>query len=210
MTLNTLISGYGKFKDSHGKQRSYWARLAREGQHPRVLWIGCSDSRVIPEQITTARPGDLFVMRNVANVVPPYGTTGDAASAVLEFAVLELGVEHIVVCGHTNCSGVGAVLDRGSMNSTSYLARWLSLIRPALSQVEALGLNEEDLYLETIKANVLLQRGNVKSYPDVGHALKVDRLTLHGWLFDLESGDLTAYDDATNKWQNISMQSDSK
>ena len=207
MTLNTLISGHVRFKDSFDKHRDNWARLAGEGQHPHVLWIGCSDSRVIPEQITTARPGDLFVMRNVANVVPPYGTTGDATSAVFEYAILELGVEHIIVCGHTFCGGVGAILDRGALNTTSHMARWVSWIRPALSQVEASGFPEEDRYLETIKANVLLQRGNVESYPDVSHALKAGRLSVHGWLFDLESGDLIAYDDATNKWQDVSSPS---
>ena len=204
MTLNTLISGHVRFKDSFDKHRRYWARLVGEGQHPHVLWIGCSDSRVIPEQIMAARPGDLFVMRNLANVVPPYATTGDATSAVLEYAILELGVEHIIVCGHTFCGGVGAILDRGSLNTTSPMARWLSWILPALSQVEASGIPEEDHYLETIKANVLLQRGNVESYPEVSHALKASRLSVHGWLFDLESGDLITYDDATNKWQDVS------
>ncbi|MGB3715131.1 MAG: carbonic anhydrase [Candidatus Promineifilaceae bacterium] len=208
MTLNTLISGHVRFKDSFDRHRRYWAKLVGEGQHPHVLWIGCSDSRVIPEQITAARPGDLFVMRNLANVVPPCGTTADATSAVLEYAILELGVEHIIVCGHTFCVGVGAILDRGSLNTASYMARWLSWIRPALSQVETSGLPEEDRYLETIKANVLLQCGNVESYPDVSHALRAGRLSVHGWLFDLESGDLIVYDDATNKWQDVRSPSD--
>ena len=154
MTLNKLISGHEKFKESFDKHRQSWARLVRDGQKPRVLWVGCSDSRVIPEQITGSRPGDLFVMRNVANVVPPYATTGDAASAVLEFAVLELTPEHIIICGHTFCGGVEAVIKNGDLNTTSSLGRWVSWIRPALSQVEALGLSEEDLYLETIKANI--------------------------------------------------------
>jgi carbonic anhydrase len=208
MTLTRLISGHDRFKDGFDKHRRYWANLVGEGQHPHVLWIGCSDSRVIPEQITAARPGDLFVMRNMANVVPPYGTTGDAASAVLEFAILGLGVEHIIVCGHTFCGGVEAILDQASLNTTSPMTRWVSWIRPALSQVEALGLPEEDRYLETIKANILLQRSNVEGYPDVSHALKAGRLSVHGWLFDLESGDLIAYDDATNKWKDTISPSD--
>jgi carbonic anhydrase len=203
MTLNTLISGHARFKDSFEKHRRYWTRLVEEGQHPRVLWIGCSDSRVIPEQIVSARPGDLFVMRNVANVVPPYGTTGDAASAVLEFAVLELGIEHIIVCGHTFCGGVEAVLDRSKVKATSHVARWVSWIQPAVSQVEAQGLPEEERYLAAIKANVLLQRRNLASYPEVSDALKAGRLRLHGWLFDLETGDLLAHDDVTNQWQDV-------
>ena len=203
MTLNTLVSGHASFKDSFDKDRRSWARLVGEDQHPQALWIGCSDSRVIPEQITAARPGDLFVMRNIANVVPPYGTTGDAATAVLEYAVLELGVEHIIVCGHSFCAGVGAIMNQGSLNMASHMARWVSWIRPALSQVEALGLPEDVRYLETIKANVLLQRGNVESYLDVSRALKAGRLSVHAWLFDLESGDLKAYDDATSRWTDV-------
>jgi len=203
MTLDALISGHNRFKDSFDKHHRNWARLVDEGQHPRVLWIGCSDSRVIPEQITGARPGDLLVVRNVANVVPPYGTSGVAMGAVLDFAILELGVEHVIVCGHTFCGGVGAILDQTSLAATSHMARWVSWIRPALSQVEASGSPEEERYLETVKANVLLQRGNVNTYPEVSHAFKTGRLSVHGWLFDLESGDLKVYDDATNKWQGV-------
>jgi carbonic anhydrase len=208
MTLNTLISGHGRFKDSFDKHQGSWARLVGEGQQPYVLWIGCSDSRVIPEQITAARPGDMLVVRNIANVVPPYGTTGDATAAVLEYAILKLGVEHVIVCGHTFCGGVGAILDQGSLNATSHMARWLSLIRPALSQVEASGSPAEERWMETIKANVLLQCGNVESYPEVRDALKTGRLSLHGWLFDLKSGDLKTYDDVTKKWQDVSSHSD--
>jgi carbonic anhydrase len=204
MTLNSLISGHGRFKDSFDKHQHHWAQLVAEGQHPQVLWIGCSDSRVIPEQITAARPGELLVVRNIANVVPPYGTSGVAIAAALEYAILELGVEHIIVCGHTFCGGVWAILDQDRLKTTSHLARRVSWIRPALSQVEASGSPEEERWLETIKANVLLQRGNVESYPEVSHALKSGRLSLHGWLFDLESGDLKAYDDATNKWLDVS------
>jgi carbonic anhydrase len=204
MTLNKLISGHERFNNSFDKHRRNWARLVGEGQHPKVLWISCSDSRVIPEQITGARPGDLLVLRNIANVVPPYGTTGIAAAAVFEYAILELGVEHIIICGHTFCGGVGAILEQGRVKATSHMARWVSLISPALSQVEASGFPEEERWLETVKANVLLQRGNVESYLEVSDALKSGRLSLHGWLFDLESGDLKAYDDATNKWLDVS------
>jgi len=205
MSLNSLISGHASFKDSYVKHQRRWARLVGEGQHPQALWIGCSDSRVIPEQITSAMPGDLFVLRNIANVVPPYGTAEAAASAVLEYAVLELEVEHIIVCGHSYCAGVGTIMNHGTLNVASHMARWVSWIRPALSQVEALGLPEEDRCLETIKANVLVQRGNVEGYPDVSRALKAGQLRVHAWLFDLESGALIAYDDATGRWTDIDM-----
>ena len=199
MTIEALLSGHRMFKDDFDKHRLHWSRLVEKGQHPRAVWIGCSDSRVIPEEITGARPGDLFVMRNVANVVPPYGTSEDAAYAVLEYAVEALGVEHIIVCGHTFCGGVQAILNQ-SLKPGSSLARWISWIEPARSHVDELGVPEDVRYLETIKANVLQQRQNVESYPGVSEAVQSGRLTLHAWLFDLETGDLSAHDDAARKW----------
>ena len=208
MSFNSLISGHASFKDSFDKNQHRWTGLVGEGQRPQVLWIGCSDSRVIPEQITSAEPGDLFVLRNIANVVPPYGTTGDAASAALEYAVLELEVQHIIVCGHSYCGGVRAIMDHGGLRGASHLARWVSWILPAVSQAEALGLPEEERYIETIKANVLLQRGNVEGYPHVSRALKAGQLQVHAWLFDLESGILIAYDDAAGRWMDVELPSD--
>lgn len=203
MSLQRLISGHEKFNKDFEQHRSGWLRLVNEGQQPSVLWIGCSDSRVIPEQITGSRPGDLFVMRHIGNVVPPYGTTGDAAAAVLEFAVLELAVEHVIVCGHTHCGGIDAALNQGSQNTTSHIARWVSWIQPAVSQVEAMGIAQEARQLETAKANVLLQRQNVKSYPVVSQAQKEGRLAVHGWLFDLASGSLLAFDDESATWRSV-------
>lgn len=203
MPLQRLISGHEKFNKEFEQHRSAWLRLVNEGQQPHILWIGCSDSRIIPEQITGSRPGDLFVMRNVGNVVPPYGTTGDAAAAVLEFSVLELAVENVIVCGHTHCGGINAALDQGSHNTTSYVARWASWIQSAVSQVEARGIAEEARHLETAKANVLLQCQNLKSYPVVSQAQKEGRLAVHGWLFDLESGSLLAFDDGSATWRPV-------
>jgi carbonic anhydrase len=203
MSLQHLISGHDQFKKAFEQQHRGWLRLVEKGQHPGILWIGCSDSRIIPEQITGARPGELFVMRNVGNVVPPYGTTGDAAAAVLEFAVLELAVEHIIVCGHSHCGGIEAILGQGGQNTTSHLARWVSWIQPAVSQVEARGVAQETRWLETCKANVLLQCSNVMSYPAVSQANREGRLTVHGWLFDLESGSLLAYDDQSAMWRQV-------
>lgn len=203
MPLQALISGHQKFREDFQQHRSAWLRLVDQGQQPRILWIGCSDSRVIPEQITGTRPGELFVMRNISNVVPPYGTSGESAAAVLEFAFQDLAVEHVVVCGHTYCGGIEAALDQASRNTTSYIARWVSWIQPAVYQIEAKGIAPEDRWLETTKANVLLQCQNVKSYPVVSQAHKAGRLNVHGWLFDMESGSLLAYDDESAAWQPI-------
>ena len=204
MTLEALISGHKIFQDIYQEERPDWDRLVQEGQRPKVLWIGCADSRVTPEHITSTRPGAMLVMRNVANIVPPYGTTGDASSAILEFAIQEIGVEHIIVCGHTHCGGVKAVLSSESRNTSSPISRWVSWILPAMSQVEATGIAVEDRYLETIKANVLLQCENVKSYPQVRDALRSGKLQVYAWLFDLESGRLSEFDGTSSEWRDIS------
>ena len=200
MPTDKLIGGHLRFKEKFADEYEVFVRLAEEGQFPKVLWIGCSDSRVIPEQITGAEVGELFVMRNVANVVPPFGMSGDAVGAVIEYAVLHLKVSHIVVCGHTECGGIKALEGHIDMAQEPQIARWVELARPAWVQVEASGVAEEERYLETIKANVLLQRKNLLTYICVGEAVETDKLAIHGWLYDLHTGDLLAYDEGSGEW----------
>ena len=199
MPIDKLLAGHRRFKKEFAAAPELFVRLAQEGQAPKVLWIGCSDSRVIPEQITDAEPGDLFVMRNVANVVPPAGI-GPAVGTAIEFAVLQLRVAHIVICGHTECGGIRALEEQIDVIQEPHLARWVELARPALSQVKASGVPDESRYLETIKANVLIQRNNLNTYRCVREVVMAGDLTTHGWLYDLHTGDLLAYDDQTKQW----------
>jgi carbonic anhydrase len=201
MPINELLAGHRRFKQQFENEREMFVRLAEEGQSPKVLWIGCSDSRVIPEQITGVGPGELFVVRNVANVVPPFGTAGgEAVGAVIEYAILHLHIPHVVICGHTQCGGIKALEGHIDVAREPYLARWVDLARSARTRVEASGVPEEARYLETIKANVLLQRENLRTYSYVGEAMKTGRLMVHCWLYDLHTGDLLAYDDETSQW----------
>ena len=200
-----LLTGHRRFKEKFAAEREMFVRLAEEGQEPQVLWIGCSDSRVIPEQITGAEPGELFVMRNMANVVPPFGTGDAAVGAVIEYAILHLQVPHVVICGHTQCGGIKALERHIDMAREPHVARWVELARPARTQVEASGTPEEARYLETIKANVLLQRENLRTYDCVREAIRAGQLTLHGWLYDLHTGDLLAYDDESSQWGALAL-----
>ena len=206
MPTDKLLAGHRRFKKKFAATPELFVRLAEEGQDPKVLWIGCSDSRVIPEQITGAEPGELFVMRNVANVVPPAGI-GPAVGTAIEFAVLHLRVSHIVICGHTECGGIKALEEQVDVIREPHLARWVELARPALSQVKSSRVPEESRYLETIKANVLIQRNNLNTYRCVREALSTGDLTTHGWLYDLYTGDLLAYDDETKEWNVLLGQS---
>jgi carbonic anhydrase len=205
MPTGKLLTGHRQFRNKFAGEREVFVRLAEEGQSPKVLWIGCSDSRVIPELITGADPGELFIMRNVANVVPPFGTAGDAAGAVIEYAVLHLHVPHVVVCGHTECGGIKTLEGHINMAREPHIARWMDLARPARTQVEASGVPEEARYLETIKTNVLLQCKNLSTYSCVRDAVRADQLTIHAWLYDLTTGDLLAYDDESHQWRDLVM-----
>ncbi|MBI4675717.1 MAG: carbonic anhydrase [Chloroflexi bacterium] len=199
MYTDKLLSGHWNFKRTWS-DHSVFARLAEQGQDPKVLWIGCSDSRVIPEQITGAEPGEIFMMRNIANIVPPFGTSDDAVGAVIEYAVSHLHVSDIVICRHTECGGIRALEGHVDQTKLPHVARWIEFARPARTQVEALGLREEERYLETIKRNVLLQLKNLQTYSCVRDGARDGKLKLHGWLYVLETGDLMACDDATGQW----------
>jgi carbonic anhydrase len=198
-----MVAGHRRFKKRFDAERQVFRVLAEEGQHPKVMWIGCSDSRVEPELITGAEPGELFVVRDVANVVPPFGPGGDALGAAIEFAVSHLEVSDIVVCGHTDCGGIKALDHPLDPVGMPHLARWLGLVRPAAAQAETSGETEEERLTVVIKANVLRQRENLRTYACVRDAETARALELHGWIYDLGTGDLLAFDDHSGTWVTI-------
>ncbi|MBW2015244.1 MAG: carbonic anhydrase [Deltaproteobacteria bacterium] len=205
MPTHTLIAGHGRFKEHFSKNRDFFLALAQKGQSPKVLWVGCSDSRVVPEQIMGADPGELFIIRNIANIVPPVGKGADSVGAAIEYAVLHLQVPHIVICGHTECGGIKALGEALDMEREPHITRWLENARPARERVEASAGSEIDPYLETIKANVLLQMEHLMTYPCVREAVEAGRLTIHGWLYDLHNGDLFSYNDSEKRWTPLSV-----
>jgi carbonic anhydrase len=209
MPTGKLLAGHRRFKQRFSDDQQTFVRLAEVDQSPQVLWIGCSDSRVIPEQITGAGPGDLFVMRNIANVVPPFGTGNACVGAAIEYAILHLHVAHAVICGHSHCGGIKALGGPIDMAREPHVARWVELARPAHTQVEASGVPEEARYLETTKANVLLQLENLRTYDCVREATETGQLTLHAWLFDFHTGDLLAYDDESRAWGVLALAEES-
>lgn len=165
-----------------------------QGQFPDALFVGCSDSRVVPEQLVGANPGDLFVLRDIANVVPPFGTTGDAVGAVIEYAVLHLRVKHIVICGHTDCGGIKALDGHVDQANEPHVTRWLELARPAQTQVDAQGVDPERRHRIIVEQNVLNQLVNLQTYDCVRRALEADELELHGWVYDLFNGRVSYWD----------------
>ena len=202
MPIPELREGHRRFKDRFAAMREFYERQAAEGQHPKALWIGCSDSRVIPEIITAADPGDLFIMRNIANIVPPFGSPGaEQSGAVIEYATSTLTVSNIVVCGHTGCGGIKALCGPVDPEQSPNLARWIEHARAACTRVEAARVPESEREIEVAKANVLLQRGNVLTYPGVRARVEAGDLTVHACLYELLTGDLLVAGEDEGEWR---------
>ena len=206
MPTSKLISGYRRFREKFDSDHEVFEKLAEEGQNPKVLWIGCSDSRVVPELITGADPGELFDVRNIANVVPPAASVACATGAAVEYAVIHLKVSHIVVCGHTECGGIKALESPPQPEIQPHIASWLELARPAREKVLDSDVPESDRYLETIKTNILMQRENLRSYPCVSDSERAGDLSIHAWLYDLHTGKILAFDDNSGRWSPVAEQ----
>lgn len=197
-----LMAGHARFRTEYFAEESDFLRsLAVEGQNPSALYIGCSDSRVVPELLTTSRPGDLFVVRNIANVVPSFDHADASVGAALEYAIAVLEVPHVIVCGHDKCGGVAAALDGvEKLKAHASLHEWVSQIEPAARKAKEL---EPDVSLRlrcAVEENVLDSMDSLISYPVVAQALATHALSLHGWVFDIEKGALRVYDVAREEF----------
>jgi len=203
MPSDKILTGISRYRAYFEEHRELFELLANEGQTPDALFIGCSDSRAAPEWITQCDPGDLFVTRNVGNIVPPYGSGQTSIGAVIEFAVLQLAVRHIVLCGHTDCEGIKALGQAADWFGEPHIARWIEYARPAKTQVDASGLPEEERHLATVRANVLLQLENLRTYDPVRTGERSGTLTLHGWVYHLETGLIEACEPVTRSWSPV-------
>src|ERR1700754_1638844 len=196
-----LIQGYGAFAAGRLQSEQHRYRdLATRGQKPEVMVIGCCDSRVSPEVIFDAAPGELFVARNVANLVPPYSPDGAtrAVSASLEFAVQALRVKHIVVLGHAQCGGIAAHAHNiEPLSPGDFIGNWMKLIEPAVQSMPRRAHNESERdYLTRLeKASVLLTIKNLMTFPCVNILVGRGKLKLHGAYFGVAEGDLLVYDE---------------
>ncbi len=208
MPTQKILNGIRQFRDRFETDRERLVRLATEGQRPQVLFIACSDSRVAPEPITSADLGDLFVVRTVGNLVPPYGTGDLGMGAALERAILHLHVPHVVVCGHTQCGLIQALESPPDWSREPHIARWIEHARPAKTKAEAKGLPAEELPLAVVRENVLLQLENVRSYDPVRDGERSGTVTLHGWVYHLETGEIEAYDAGLGDWKLLSAGTD--
>ncbi|MBT3169726.1 MAG: hypothetical protein HN334_07720 [Candidatus Cloacimonetes bacterium] len=191
--MNKFIKGNKIFTTKFAENQKLYHDLVENGQHPKVLWVGCSDSRVVPEFIVNANAGDLFVMRNIANIIPPKTANESCTSSALEYAVLHLKVEHIVICGHTGCGGIDTLLKGVPQDST--IADWLQYACSAVKNCD----ENDDLLLATIKQNILTQVTHLLTFGFVQNRL--EKLKIHKWLYDMNSGEISFFDDNSQDWK---------
>jgi carbonic anhydrase len=194
--MQELIDGIHQFQSgSFLPLKTLFERLAH-GQHPETLFITCSDSRIDPNLLTNSKPGTLFVLRNAGNIIPPHGSGAGGEAATIEFAVSVLGVKDIIVCGHSHCGAMQELLTPRAAKSLPDVSAWLShaettrrIVQDNYSQLQG-----EALLNATIEENVLVQLENLRTLPAVGSRSVRGDLHLHGWVYEIETGEVFAYD----------------
>ncbi len=200
-----LIDGYRAFLDARlPREQDRYRELAEAGQAPEVMVIGCCDSRVSPEVIFDARPGELFVVRNVANIVPPYAPDGQAhgVSAALEFGVAALKVKHVVVLGHAHCGGVKAFAEKSEpLSPGDFIGKWMRLMAPAAEKAGAPdGIAWPDYLARLEQANVANSLENLLTFPRLRKLVERGDVTIHGAYFGVATGQLSVRDDKTGEF----------
>lgn len=196
-SLLGLLRGVEDFSDKvfpEPGNRKLFGELA-EGQSPHTLFITCADSRVVPEMITQTQPGELFVCRNIGNIVPGYGEMLGGVSAVVEYAVAVLGVRHIVICGHTDCGAMKGLLNPESTRDLPTVEAWLRNAQAARSAVFARKLEGAEAMQAVIEENVRLQLTHLRTHPAVAAALANGTIALQGWVYGIGDGKVAVLDE---------------
>jgi len=203
--MEKLIEGLHRFQNTvFGTQRELFERLAH-GQSPETLFITCSDSRINPNLLTQTEPGELFILRNAGNIVPPYSTSQGGEAATIEFAVAGLNVKDIIICGHSHCGAMNGLLNPPPSRDFPALTQWLAhaemtrrVVRDTYPDRTA-----EDLLNITIQENVLAQMENLRTHPVVASGLARGQLKLHGWVYKIESGDVFAFEPQSGQFGKL-------
>lgn len=201
-----LIEGFSRFRERHfARDDALFRELVEQGQTPKILVVACCDARVDPALILDCAPGDLFVIRNVANLVPPAENQGHyhGTSAALEFGVRNLGVRHIIVLGHAQCGGIHALLEGGVAKDDSFIAEWMGIADAAREQVEqALAGDSNNVRHRACEQQaILVSLNNLMTFSWIRERVEQGTLTLHGWYFDIERGELLGYNAAVRQFE---------
>jgi carbonic anhydrase len=205
--MKRILEGVLRFqKEVFPHQKQQFEQLAST-QSPEYLFITCSDSRVVPSLITQTEPGELFIIRNAGNIVPPYGEFQGGVSATIEYAVVALGVKHIVVCGHTDCGAMKGILYPEKVKEMRSVANWLHHGDAARQVVQDAypELTGDDRLPAITRENVAAQLRNLATHPCVAARLARGTLSLHGWVYNIGSGEVLEYDAASGQFQPVGL-----
>lgn len=203
--MDKIIRGVHEFQSQiFGTQKELFERLSG-GQSPDALFITCSDSRIDPSLITQTSPGEIFVLRNAGNIVPPYGASTGGEAAAVEFAVAGLGVRDIIVCGHSQCGAVAGLLNPEKLTGLPTVAIWLGHASSTQRVVEEKYADStpEERMTAAVKENVLVQLNNLRTHPCVASGLSRGELNLHAWVYEFEHGVLHSYSPEASRFLPI-------
>jgi carbonic anhydrase len=207
--MNRLFKGYMNFREEDFQShREMFKELGRH-QKPHTLFVGCSDSRLVPNLITQTHPGELFIIRNVANIVPPYRITEEyvATTSAVEYAVQELKVDSIVVCGHSNCGGCAAMnMSEEQLAHMPHVRKWLAVSKEVKGRVDRLmqGDSAEEREWLTEQVNILVQMRNLLTYPYIRSRYEAGELNIYGWYYIIETSEIYNFNDEKEIFELIS------
>lgn len=205
--MQDIIDGILKFQRDAFPERSELFKRLATSQNPQALFITCSDSRVVPELLTQREPGELFVIRNVGNIVPSYGPEPGGVSAGVEYAVAVLGVTDIVICGHSDCGAMSAIAGCTCLDHMPAVRNWLRHADAAKAINAARSYASDKARLDAlVRDNIIAQLANIRTHPAVALALAQRRLTLHGWVYEIASGAIDVLDEATREFAPLGQQ----
>lgn len=199
--MQKLIEGIRQFQSNYVPSHQSLMKELSKGQHPRVLFIGCSDSRVSPEIITQSEIGDLFIIRNAGNIVPPFEATNGGEGATIEYAIDALDIKQVIICGHSQCGAMKGLLQLGELEEKMPLVyEWLhhaeatrKLVSDNYSHLE-----KKEMLNALVAENVLTQIDNLRTYPVIRSKLYAGDLSIHGWIYQIETGEVLSYDAETH------------
>lgn len=205
--MQKLIQGIHRFREEDFRPLQGLFEQLSKGQTPETLFITCSDSRIDPNLLTRSQPGDLFILRNAGNIVPPHGAGNGGEAATIEFAVAALGIKDIIICGHSHCGAMKGLLEPESVTSLPTLSSWLShaettrrIVRDNYGHLEG-----DRLVTATVEENVLVQLENLRTLPAVASRLVRGDLHLHGWVYKIETGEVFGFDTASGQFVPVAQ-----
>lgn len=205
--MQKIIKGIHDFQANIFRPQKEFFRDLADGQEPLALFITCSDSRINPNLLTQTEPGELFILRNAGNIVPPYGASNGGEGATIEFAVAALGIQDVIVCGHSHCGAMKGLLHPGLLDDAPAMKSWLLHCESTrrIMRDKYQHLTGANLLTATVEENVLVQLENLRTHPSVAAGLARGRLKLHGWVYKIETGQVFAFDPESHQFLPIEV-----